>query len=38
MCKSIKKREIMRTLNNNQLSGTTVGTKSFTWNKKRRYR
>ena len=26
------------TLNNNQLTGTTVGTKSHTWNNKRRYR
>lgn len=29
---------IMRTLNNNQLSGTLEGTKSNTWNSRRRYR
>jgi len=30
--------KIMRTLNNNQLSGTLNGTKSHEWNTKRRYR
>ena len=29
---------IMRTLDNNQLTGTTVDTKSYAWNSKRRYR
>ncbi len=29
---------IMRTLNNNQLSGTLTVTKSYQWNNKRRYR
>ncbi|WP_338733915.1 hypothetical protein [Mangrovimonas cancribranchiae] len=29
---------IMRTLNNNQISGTLSNTKSYTWNTKRRYR
>ena len=29
---------IMRTLNNNQLTGTLTGTKSNQWNKKRRFR
>jgi len=28
----------MRTLNNNQLSGTSIDSKSYTWNSKRRYR
>ena len=34
----IKKQTIMRTLNNNHLSGTLSGTKSSKWNSKRRYR
>jgi len=28
----------MRTLNNNQISGTLITTKSYNWNSKRRYR
>ena len=33
-----QKLEIMRTLNTNQLTGKLSSTKSYTWNKKRRYR
>ena len=32
------KTSIMRTLNNNQLSGTLSKTKSYNWNSKRRFR
>jgi len=32
------KLNIMRTLDNNQLTGTTKNTKSFVWNSKRRFR
>jgi len=32
------KKEIMRTLNNNQISGTLNTTKSYNWNSKRRFR
>ena len=35
---TIKKQTIMRTLNNNQLTGTLTETKSNQWNTKRRYR
>ncbi|QIJ90240.1 hypothetical protein C7H62_2432 [Mesoflavibacter sp. HG96] len=41
MCKSLiinQKTLIMRTLNNNQLSSTLEGTRSYTWNSKRRFR
>ena len=33
-----QKTTIMRTLSNNQLTGTLQTTKSYTWNSKRRYR
>lgn len=33
-----QKTNIMRTLSNNQLTGTLQSTKSYTWNSKRRYR
>ena len=35
---TIKYKNIMRTLNNNQISNTLNSTKSFTWNTKRRFR
>lgn len=35
---TIKLKNKMRTLNNNQISGTLNTTKSYNWNSKRRFR
>jgi hypothetical protein len=35
---TIKKQTIMRTLNNNQITGTLTESKGNQWNSKRRYR